>query len=179
MRWRKNLYNHSTESKKEKKPIRLSFYHPIKRISWRKINYRTLAFTLVIAIMAYFAGCGLAATMKDGTASVMEMETVIDSKEGNWGLGFGASGSKPTGNTSSEELKEYNAYFINNTEEKVVYLTFDCGYENGNTEKILDALKKHNAKATFFVVGHYLESAPDLVKRMVAEGNTEIGRAHV
>ena len=51
-------------------------------------------------------------------------------------------------------------------------MTFDAGYENGNTEPILDALKKHNAKATFFVVGHYLESAPELVKRMVEEGHT-------
>ena len=56
--------------------------------------------------------------------------------------------------------------------EKVIYLTFDAGYENGNTEAILDALKKHNVSATFFVVGHYLESAPELVKRMVKEGHT-------
>lgn len=90
----------------------------------------------------------------------------------NWGLGFGESGKTPTGNTSSEELSEYNAYYVADTEEKKIYLTFDCGYENGNTEAMLDALKKHNAKATFFVVGHYLESAPDIVKRMVAEGHT-------
>ena len=56
--------------------------------------------------------------------------------------------------------------------EKVIYLTFDCGYENGNTAPILDALKKHDAKGTFFVVGHFLESAPDMVKRMVEEGHT-------
>ena len=55
--------------------------------------------------------------------------------------------------------------------EKVIYLTFDAGYENGNTQPILDALKKHNVHATFFVVGHYLESAPDLVKQMVADGH--------
>ena len=54
----------------------------------------------------------------------------------------------------------------------MIYLTFDCGYENGNTGAILDALKKHNAKATFFVVGHFLESASDLVNRMVQEGHT-------
>ena len=90
----------------------------------------------------------------------------------NWGLGFGAEGTQPTGNASAKELGEYNAYYVGNTEEKVLYLTFDCGYENGNTEAILDALKKHNVSATFFVVGHYLESAPDLVKRMVEEGHT-------
>ena len=90
----------------------------------------------------------------------------------NWGLGFGKEGQKPTGNVTPEALEEYNAYFVAEGEDKVIYLTFDCGYENGNTEPILDALKKHNAPATFFVVGHYLESAPDLVKRMVEEGHT-------
>lgn len=52
---------------------------------------------------------------------------------------------------------------------KVIYLTFDAGYENGNTAKILDALKKHGVHAAFFVVGNYLETSPELVKRMVEE----------
>ena len=90
----------------------------------------------------------------------------------NWGLGFGESGKCPTGNSSAQELQKYNAYYVQDTKEKKIYLTFDCGYENGNTEAILDALKKHNVSATFFVVGHYLESAPELVKRMVDEGHT-------
>lgn len=92
---------------------------------------------------------------------------------GSWGLGFGADGSEtqPTGSLSKEELAEYDAWYLGDDTEKVLYLTFDCGYENGNTEKILDALQKHNAKATFFVVGHFLESAPDLVKRMKEEGH--------
>ena len=92
---------------------------------------------------------------------------------GSWGLGFGADGSEtqPTGSLSKEELAEYDAWYLGADTEKVPYLTFDCGYENGNTEKILDALHKHNAKATFFVVGHFLESAPDLVKRMKEEGH--------
>lgn len=90
----------------------------------------------------------------------------------NWGLGFGAEGTQPTGNATAAELKQYDAYYVGDGSEKVIYLTFDCGYENGNTEPILDALKKHDVSATFFVVGHYLESAPDLVKRMVEEGHT-------
>lgn len=90
----------------------------------------------------------------------------------NWGLGFGAEGTQPSGNVSADALREYDAYYVGNPEEKVIYLTFDCGYENGNTEPILDALKKHNAPATFFVVGHFLETAPELVKRMVEDGHT-------
>ena len=90
----------------------------------------------------------------------------------NWGLGFGKSGECPTGNSSAKELQKYNAYYVGDTKEKKIYLTFDCGYENGNTEAILEALKKHNVQATFFVVGHYLESAPELVQRMTQEGHT-------
>lgn len=98
--------------------------------------------------------------------------TVTEQKQENWGLGFGKDGTKPTGNATCDEMKKYNAYYMAEGEEKVLYLTFDCGYENGNTGAILDALKKHSAPATFFVVGHYLESAPELVKRMVEEGHT-------
>ena len=90
----------------------------------------------------------------------------------NWGLGFGAEGTQPTGTASAEKLKEYNAYYVGDAEEKKIYLTFDCGYENGNSSAILDALKRHNAPATFFVVGHFLESAPEMVKRMVEDGHT-------
>ena len=95
----------------------------------------------------------------------------IKNEAKNWGLGFGTEGEKPTGTVTKEELKKYNAYYVGNTNEKIIYLTFDCGYENGNTSKILDALKKHGVKATFFVVGHFLESAPDMVCRMEQEGH--------
>ena len=73
----------------------------------------------------------------------------------NWGLGFGQEGTQPSGNASAEKLAEYDAYYVGSGSEKVIYLTFDCGYENGNTEPILDALKKHNAPATFFVCAGY------------------------
>ena len=90
----------------------------------------------------------------------------------NWGLGFGEDGTQPTGTVTANELKKYDAYYLGDEKEKVLYLTFDCGYENGNTEAILDALKKHNAKATFFCVGNFLETSPELIKRMEAEGHT-------
>ena len=89
----------------------------------------------------------------------------------NWGLSFQEEGKTPVGNATPEFLKQYNAYFCGNSEDKKIYLTFDCGYENGYTPAILDALEKHNVKAAFFVVGNYLETSPDLVKRMVEEGH--------
>lgn len=122
--------------------------------------------TIIFLLAMFFLGRAIAyavgaATPTSGAVAQAE----------NWGLGFGQEGTQPTGNVSAEKLKEYNAYYVGDAGEKVIYLTFDAGYENGNTEPILDALKKHNAKGTFFVVGHYLETAPDLVKRMVEEGH--------
>ena len=90
---------------------------------------------------------------------------------GSWGLSFHTSGSAPSGPTSREKLMEYDAVFVGDDTEPVLYLTFDAGYENGYTEKILDTLKKHDVKAAFFLVGNYLQKNADLVRRMVEEGH--------
>ena len=119
----------------------------------------------------YLAGATVAELGKDmESQSVLTNAAVLESQD--WGLGFSGEGQPPTGMATAEELKEYRAYYIGDTAQKRIYLTFDAGYENGNTEPILEALRKHNAKATFFVVGHYLETAPELVKQMVEEGHT-------
>lgn len=89
----------------------------------------------------------------------------------SWGLSFQEEGKPPVTDVSKEELKEMGGYYLGDETKKKIYLTFDAGYENGNTEAILDALKKHNVKAAFFLVGNYLEKCPDLVKRMVEEGH--------
>ena len=80
-------------------------------------------------------------------------------------------GLTPVGNATADFLSQYDAWYVGDVSQKVIYLTFDCGYENGNTEAILDALKKHSAPAAFFVVGHMIESAPDIVRRMAEEGH--------
>ena len=108
----------------------------------------------------------------DFSQDLTQTEAVPASAEGNWGLSFQEDGRTPVGNATMEELAKYDAYYAQNTDEKVLYLTFDAGYENGNTESILDTLKKHNVPATFFVVGTYIESDPDLIRRMVEEGHT-------
>lgn len=95
----------------------------------------------------------------------------IPASADNWGLSFPTEGQPPTGNATPAQLAQYGAYYLGDTGKKVIYLTFDCGYENGCTEQILDALKKHGAPAAFFVVGHMVESAPDIVRRMAEEGH--------
>lgn len=89
----------------------------------------------------------------------------------NWGLSFQQEGKPPVGNASPEQLRQYDAYFVDTRGEKTLYLTFDAGYENGYTPAILDTLKKHKVKAAFFLVGNYIETSPELVKRMVEEGH--------
>lgn len=98
-------------------------------------------------------------------------KAVLTSAAGNWGLSFQEDGKTPVTDISAEELAKYDAYYAKPTNEKVLYLTFDAGFENGNTPAILDALKKHHAPATFFVVGNYLNTSPELVKRMADEGH--------
>ncbi len=68
-------------------------------------------------------------------------------------------------------LAKYGAFYKGSPDKKILYLTFDSGYENGYLPKILKVLKKEKVPATFFVTGHFLESQPDLTKQMVKEGH--------
>lgn len=68
-------------------------------------------------------------------------------------------------------IKKYSAYYLGDTSKKIIYLTFDEGYENGYTSTILDILKKNNVKAAFFVTTPYIKDNKDLIKRMVDEGH--------
>ena len=90
---------------------------------------------------------------------------------GSWGLSFQQEGQTPIGPAGADALKNYDAAYVGNTQERVLYLTFDAGYENGCTAQILDTLKKHEVKAAFFLVGNYIEKNPDMVRRMVEEGH--------
>lgn len=90
----------------------------------------------------------------------------------DWGLSFQSEGAPPVANASQEYLRNFDALYVGDANKKEIYITFDAGFENGNMERILDALKKHGVKATFFLVGNYFETQPELVKRMAEEGHT-------
>ena len=90
---------------------------------------------------------------------------------GSWGLNFRQEHTPPIGNAGVDQLKKYDAAYLGDTTQQVLYLTFDAGYENGCTERILDTLKAHDVKAAFFLVGNYIEKNADLVRRMVSEGH--------
>ena len=159
--WRSGRRRGKADGKEKEKDIRES------RKPWSGITAQKISIIAVLFLVMYALG---ALTAKK--AESVGVAALLHGKSENWGLGFGTEGKPPTGNASAEELKKYNAYFIGDTTQNTIYLTFDCGYENGNTELILDALKKHDVKATFFVVGNFLETSPEIVKRMIAEGHT-------
>ncbi len=112
------------------------------------------------------AGCFLVAIVLG--ISIFQSENL---ETGSWGLSFRTEGAAPIGPANSAVLRRYNAAFLGDTSQKVLYLTFDAGYENGCTEKILDILEKHQVKAAFFLVGNYMQKNADLVRRMVAQGH--------
>ena len=152
------------------------FKHKIRPFFKNKLLTKKTGLFLLLFLVSYASGTGIgflsgqfhAQTGKAHT----DIKAVTASAEGNWGLSFQEDGQPPVANATFEELAQYDAWYAQDTDEKVLYLTFDCGYENGNTGKILDALKKHDVSATFFVVGTYIKSEPELVRRMCEEGHT-------
>lgn len=122
---------------------------------------------VVLAIILLCIGmvCALRAVNRLGAAEAAAGIT-------DWGLSFQSEGAPPVANASQEYLRNFDALYVGDTNKKEIYITFDAGFENGNTERILDALKKHGVKATFFLVGNYFETKPELVKRMAEEGHT-------
>ena len=124
---------------------------------------------LIILTGAFIAGSS-AGLISHAVSASFPVSSPLN-EASSWGLSFRKEGARPEGNADINQLKQYNAYYAEDTDEKVLYLTFDAGYENGNTPAILDALKKHGAPAAFFVVGNFIEDEPELVKRMVEEGH--------
>lgn len=126
---------------------------------------QVLYVVLSIILLCIGMVCALRAVNRLGAAEAAAGIT-------DWGLSFQSEGAPPVANASQEYLRNFDALYVGDTNKKEIYITFDAGFENGNTERILDALKKHGVKATFFLVGNYFETQPELVKRMAEEGHT-------
>ncbi|MBQ8587150.1 MAG: polysaccharide deacetylase family protein [Oscillospiraceae bacterium] len=127
---------------------------------WNKLR-RKLPILLGLGLLFFFA---FVALQRRGEPDILPT--------GSWGLSFRQAGEAPVGNADSSQLAQYDAAYVGSDSEKVIYLTFDAGYENGCTAQILDILKEQKVPAAFFLVGNYLEQNPELVKRMQAEGHT-------
>jgi peptidoglycan-N-acetylmuramic acid deacetylase len=130
------------------------------------LRKRTVKIILLIALL------GISANTAYRQGIAVETPTVETAAPTDWGLSFREEGNAPAANADAGYLKGFSAYYVEISEEKNVYLTFDTGYENGNTARILDTLRKHDVKAAFFLVGHYIKTSPELVRRMTEEGHT-------
>jgi len=104
---------------------------------------------------------------------ILDIDTALSNgDELNWYyVGKGKDQIAEAPRESSDFLKENAAFYLGDTSNKVLYLTFDEGYENGHTGKILDILKENQVPAAFFVVKPYITKEPELIKRMVNEGH--------
>ena len=106
---------------------------------------------------------------------VTEDTSALSNKKIGWYFTRGKDHAQPTfGKDLTVPADKYDAIYLKPADEKIIYLTFDEGYENGYTGQILDTLKEKNVKATFFITGPYLKKEKELVKRMVDEGH-EVG----
>ena len=99
-----------------------------------------------------------------------------DTKSYNWYCVHRSDHMQPLCDSSMRFIEEYNGYYVDKkhgdtSEEKVIYLTFDAGYENGNISLILDTLKEENVPAAFFILSNLIYKEPELVKRMSKEGH--------
>lgn len=124
----------------------------------RRLIFLVTTMAVVLAFMAMFTS---------------KATNAISTK--SFGFGFKKSVNGESASIDQEGFKEilqkHGAIFLGDTSKKELYLTFNNGYENGQTAKILDVLKAKNVPAAFFVTGHYAKGQPDLIKRMVDEGH--------
>ena len=97
---------------------------------------------------------------------------IISNKKIEWGVKRNKEHNQPdVGKDRRKILEENNGICLGNKDEKIIYLTFDEGYEAGFTSKILEILKENEVKATFFITAHYLNTNEELVKQMIEEGH--------
>ena len=127
----------------------------------------TIIVTTMIIILTIIAN-----KQEDKNAILTSSGNVLSNKKIGWGIKRNNNHEQPDlGKKNKILIDENGDIAMGNKNDKYIYLTFDEGYEAGNTSKILDILKENNVKAAFFITGHYLNTQEDLIKRMIDEGH--------
>lgn len=103
--------------------------------------------------------------------------TSVSAKECYWYCKRNSEHKQPLCDSNLSFIENFGGIYLDkrygdNSSEKVIYLTFDVGYENGNVEKVLNAMAEEGVKGSFFILGNVIDRAPDLVKRIAAEGHS-------
>ena len=135
-----------------------------------KRKLRTAGVLIGILLIASFTISIVKSNNIDNTISTSAV--ALSNKKIGWGIKRNDNHEQPDLGSQNKQLIDKNEDIaMGNPEKQYVYLTFDAGYEAGYTAKILDTLKENNVKAAFFITAHYLNSQPELVKRMIDEGH--------
>lgn len=133
----------------------------------KKARNITIA-VLVIAIFSF----SILAMKEEKMSSILTNAEGLSNQKIGWGIKRNDNHEQPdVGKKNQEILEKNNGISLGNKEKKYIYLTFDEGYEAGNTPSLLETLKQNEVKATFFITAHYLNTQPDLVKQMIEEGH--------
>ena len=125
-----------------------------------------------ILIIAMFSICTIYLSNTEGKNTAVTNSNALSNQKIGWGIKRNNNNEQPdVGKKNQSVLEQNNGICLGNKEKKVIYLTFDEGYEAGYTSKILEVLKQNDVKATFFITAHYLNTQEQLVKQMLEEGH--------
>ena len=131
---------------------------------------RKIKFIFIIILITIIIILSLFLKMKNET--VETSSNIVSSKKIEWGIKRNENHEQPdVGKENRRILEENNGICLGKEDEKVLYLTFDEGYEAGYTSKILEVLKENDVKVAFFITAHYLNTQEDLVNQMIEEGH--------
>ena len=131
-----------------------------------------IAYILLATIVCIFTFSVMMLNNSANQTSITTSTSSLSNKKIGWGIKRNDNHEQPDlGSKNKELLEKYDGIAMGNKEEKIVYLTFDEGYEAGYTPKLLDILKQNNVKAAFFITAHYLNTQSELVQRMIDEGH--------
>lgn len=134
-------------------------------------NKKILGVIGAITLIFIFAFTIMQANKSESSIQTSSTNTLSNKKIG-WGIKREDSHKQPdVGSVNRKIIDKYDGMCMGNAEMPYVYLTFDNGYEAGYTEKILAVLKENQVPAAFFITGHYVNSQPELVKKMIDEGH--------
>ncbi len=131
---------------------------------------RNIKFMVVIILIVLIVI--LSVDLSNKNKVIETSSEIISTKKIEWGLKRNDNHNQPdVGKENRKILEENNGICLGNKDKKILYLTFDEGYEAGYTSKILEILKENDVKAAFFITAHYLNTQDDLVKQMLEEGH--------
>lgn len=128
---------------------------------------------VVIAFLFFIIFIIFVASVSSNCQSIIASSNkVLSTKKIGWGIKRSDTHEQPDlGAVNKKIIDEYEGMAMGNKDKPYIYLTFDIGYEAGYTGKILDALKENDVKAVFFITGHFVNTAEDIVRRMIDEGH--------